>query len=58
MRFLHTADWQIGMKAAAMGDAGARVREERLAAGRRVVEAATATLRDRLKAILEEALLR
>src|SRR3990172_6215813 len=40
MRFLHTADWQIGMKAAALGDAGARVREERLAAGRRVVEAA------------------
>jgi DNA repair exonuclease SbcCD nuclease subunit len=22
MRFLHTADWQIGMKAAALGDAG------------------------------------
>ena len=40
MKFLHTADWQIGMKAAALGDAGARVREERLAAGRRVVEAA------------------
>jgi hypothetical protein len=38
MRFLHTADWQIGMKAAALGDAGARVREERLVAGRRVVE--------------------
>jgi adenine-specific DNA-methyltransferase len=28
MRFLHTADWQIGMKAAALGNAGARVREE------------------------------
>jgi DNA repair exonuclease SbcCD nuclease subunit len=40
MRFLHTADWQIGMKAAVLGDAGARVREERLAAGRRVVETA------------------
>ncbi len=40
MRFLHTADWQIGMKASALGDAGARVREERLAAGRRVVEVA------------------
>jgi DNA repair exonuclease SbcCD nuclease subunit len=40
MRFLHTADWQIGMKATALGSAGARVREERLAAGRRVVEAA------------------
>jgi DNA repair exonuclease SbcCD nuclease subunit len=40
MRFLHTADWQIGMKAAALGDAAANVREERLAAGRRVVETA------------------
>ena len=40
MRFLHTGDWQIGMKAAALGDAGARVREERLAAGRRVIETA------------------
>lgn len=40
MKFLHTADWQIGMKAAGLGDAGARVREERLAAGRRVVEVA------------------
>jgi len=28
MKFLHTADWQIGMKAAALGDSGARVREE------------------------------
>lgn len=40
MKFLHTADWQIGMKAAALGEAGARVREERLGAGRRVVAAA------------------
>lgn len=40
MRFLHTADWQIGMKATALGDSAARVREERLAAGRRVVEVA------------------
>lgn len=40
MRFLHTADWQIGMRAAAVGAAGAAVREERFAAGRRVVEAA------------------
>jgi DNA repair exonuclease SbcCD nuclease subunit len=40
MRFLHTADWQIGMKATALGDAGARIREERLAAGHRVVAAA------------------
>jgi len=40
MRFLHTADWQIGMKATALGEAAARVREERLAAGRRIVEVA------------------
>jgi len=42
MRFLHTADWQIGMRAAHVGEAGSRVREERLAAARRVVEAARA----------------
>lgn len=40
VRFLHTADWQMGMRAAKLGDAGKRVREERLAAGRRVVQAA------------------
>jgi len=40
MRFLHTADWQIGMKAQSVGTAGARVREERLAASQRVVQAA------------------
>lgn len=40
MKFLHTADWQIGMKAQSVGEAGARVREERLAAGNRVVDAA------------------
>lgn len=40
MRFLHTADWQVGMRAAQVGEAGARVREERLAAARRVGEAA------------------
>ena len=32
MRFVHTADWQIGMRAAHVGGAGPRVREERLAA--------------------------
>ncbi|MEW6264154.1 MAG: DNA repair exonuclease [Thermodesulfobacteriota bacterium] len=37
MKFLHTADWQIGLKAKAVGQAGSRVREERLAAARRVV---------------------
>jgi len=30
MKFLHTADWQIGMRAAHVGAAGTRVREERL----------------------------
>jgi len=40
VRFLHTADWQMGMRAAKLGEAGKRVREERLAAGRRVVQAA------------------
>jgi DNA repair exonuclease SbcCD nuclease subunit len=42
MRFLHTADWQLGMKAAQVGEAGARVREERLHALERVAEAAQA----------------
>lgn len=39
MKILHTADWQIGMRATQVGEAGTRVRDERLAAGRRVVEA-------------------
>lgn len=42
MRFLHTADWQIGMKAQGLGRAGEGVRQERLSAGERVVEAARA----------------
>ena len=40
MKLLHTADWQIGMKAESVGEAGKRVRDERLQAGRRVIEAA------------------
>lgn len=40
MKFLHTADWQIGMKARSLGVVGARVREERFAAAKRVVDAA------------------
>ncbi len=40
MRFIHTADWQIGMKAKGLEEAGSRVREERLAAVQRVVEVA------------------
>ncbi len=37
MKFIHTADWQLGMKAAHVGGAASRVREERLASARRVV---------------------
>jgi predicted phosphodiesterase len=40
MRFLHTADWQLGMKAVHAGAAAQRVRDERLAAAKRVVAAA------------------
>lgn len=40
MRFVHTADWQIGMKAAHVGQAAARVRDERLDAARRLIQAA------------------
>ena len=41
MRFIHTADWQIGMKAYRVGRAAQRVREVRLEAASRVVKAAT-----------------
>ena len=40
MKFLHTADWQLGIKAAHVGTSGARVREERLVSLNRVAEAA------------------
>ena len=40
MKFIHTADWQIGMKALHAGAVGARLREARLAAARRVVDEA------------------
>lgn len=40
MRILHTADWQIGMKAAHTGAAASRVRDVRFSAARRVVELA------------------
>ena len=40
MHFLHTADWQIGMRVNWAGAAANKIREERLDAGRRVVEAA------------------
>jgi len=42
MRFLHTADWQIGMKARHVGSAGERVRKERLTTIGKVLEAAKA----------------
>ena len=40
MRFLHTADWQIGMKAAHVREAGDVVRRARIEAAKRVVSAA------------------
>lgn len=40
MKFLHTADWQVGMRAAHLGEKGERVRHARLESGRRVVEEA------------------
>ncbi len=40
VRFLHTADWQIGMRAARLGPIASRVRQERLSAAERVVRLA------------------
>lgn len=40
MKFLHTADWQMGMKAAHVGAAGETVRAARLKAARCVVQTA------------------
>ncbi len=40
MRFLHTADWQIGMRAGSIGAAGERVRQQRLLTAERVVQIA------------------
>jgi len=40
VRFLHTADWQMGMRAAHAGRAGERVREARLESARRAIEVA------------------
>jgi DNA repair exonuclease SbcCD nuclease subunit len=42
MKFLHTADWQIGMRAAQFGEKGERVRASRLESARRVVDLARA----------------
>lgn len=41
VRFLHTADWQMGMKLPSLGEVGKAVREERFAAARRVVQEAS-----------------
>jgi DNA repair exonuclease SbcCD nuclease subunit len=40
MKFLHTSDWQMGMKADSVGLMAERVREERLEAAKRVVQIA------------------
>jgi DNA repair exonuclease SbcCD nuclease subunit len=40
MKFLHTADWQVGMKATQLGDKGERVRQARLESARGLVEEA------------------
>ncbi len=40
LRFVHTGDWQIGMKAAHVGPVGETVRAERLASVRRLVDVA------------------
>ncbi|MGD9017926.1 MAG: metallophosphoesterase [Desulfobacterales bacterium] len=42
LRFLHTSDWQIGMRAESAGPAALRLRAERLAAAERAIEAAGA----------------
>jgi DNA repair exonuclease SbcCD nuclease subunit len=42
MKFLHTADWQVGMRAAQFGEKGERVRAGRLESARQVVAVATA----------------
>lgn len=40
MKFLHTSDWQMGMKADSVGLMAERVRDERLEAAKRVVQTA------------------
>ena len=40
MRFIHTADWQIGMRAAHVGAAAEAVRAERLKSARRTIDVA------------------
>jgi DNA repair exonuclease SbcCD nuclease subunit len=40
MKFIHTADWQIGMKAVHLGDKGESVRRARFESARRVIDVA------------------
>ncbi len=40
MKFLHTADWQIGMKASHVGEAGKRVRDQRIETIHSVIDVA------------------
>ena len=40
MKFFHTADWQLGMKAAQVGVAGERVRAQRLKTAERIIRLA------------------
>ena len=40
MKFIHTADWQIGMKATGMGKAAAVVRDSRIHSIENIFEAA------------------
>jgi len=40
VRFIHTADWQVGMRAVQVGSAAETVRRERLEAVRRILEVA------------------
>ena len=55
MKFLHTADWQIGMKAAHVGVIGQRVRDERqLVVLDDVLTATDAGRLARIMTILEE----
>jgi len=45
MKFLHTSDWQMGMKADSVGLMAERVRAERLEAAKRVAGRSSATQR-------------
>ncbi len=40
VRLLHTADWQMGMKLSGFGEKSERIRDERIAAARRVIATA------------------